>query len=108
MEAAIKVESEVQAENNKLVLKGMGEVDLEIDYTGDVDFTKLVECLTDLIDKNQNIELTIPSGFEEGKISVVLKTVSQIFQKYNDSLTNSTHTGQATLDIEPEEDDLPF
>lgn len=108
METAINVELEVQTDNNKLIFNGISEVGLEIDFTGDVDFTKLVEGLTDLIDKNQSIELTLPSGYDEGKISVVLKTVGQIFQKYNESLTNSTQTGQETLDMEPEEDDLPF
>lgn len=88
-------------EPNELInLSGLTDNDLSIDYSSDIDFTELVQVLADMIDQEEDINVTCEEVDEEkDKLKVVVETVESIFNKYNESLS-----------IEPEEDDdnLPF
>lgn len=109
--AELNVKASVNEVDKILILEGIKDEELKIDCSGDVDFTELIELLTDLIDDKTTIKPEIPKDYEEGKISIVLKTIDEIFQKYNESLTKIDEEGQAELDVESddgEDEALPF
>lgn len=103
----IQTNISVNKEDKVISISGIREGVIEIDYSGDIDFTELVEELTKLIDNNNNVNPQAPSDIDDGKTSMVINTITEIIQKYNDSITTVDNNGQASLKVE-EEDGLPF
>lgn len=103
----IQVNISVNEEDKIISINGVKESVIEIDFSGDIDFTELVEELTKLIDNSDTIKPQFPSDIDDGKISMVINTIVDIIKKYNDSITIVDETGQASLEIE-EDGDLPF
>lgn len=95
-----KVGVTVSDVEEKLSLDGITESAVEIDYSGDVDFTNLVDLLIDFIDDGTSFTLILPNEFKEGKIAVVLDALSKIFTKYNNSLVNINEYGQTEMDLD--------
>jgi len=94
-------------ESDKVIsLTGIRADTININFSGDIDFTELVEELTKLIDKRNTIVLNKPSSaVEDEKITMVVSTLTEIVNKYNESITVVDITGQVGLEVD---DDLPL
>lgn len=90
----------------QISINGIGTSEIVISCSGDIDFTLLVEELTSLIDLPVTLKieqnLSLPT---EGKIGIVVETINEIINKYNESVVIIEDEGQAILDMD---DDLPF
>lgn len=97
-------------EGSKIInISGLGDEEVNIDYSGDVDFTELVSELTKCIDRDEQVNFSIPQGFENEKLIVVLNTIEDIFNKYNGIISEELDEGleEQTSDAIID-DDLPF
>lgn len=95
-------------DTNIITIEGISTVNLQIDYSGDIDFTNLVETLTVFIEENSSIKIENTNDLPiEGKISIVLETIIEIIKKYNESISTIDSTGQVSL-ANDDNDDLPF
>lgn len=93
---------------NIITIEGIASNNLQIDYTGDIDFTNLVETLTVFIEENIFIKIENTDDLpKEGKISIVLETIIEIIKKYNESISTIESTGQVSL-VNDDDDNLPF
>lgn len=91
-----------------ITIEGISTVNLQIDYSGDIDFTNLVETLTVFIEENSSIKIENTNDLpKEGKISIVLETIIEIIKKYNESISTIDSIGQVLL-VNDDNDDLPF
>lgn len=77
----------LDSEENKITVRGLDSV-LNIDISGDVDFTNLVQELTTQIDKEKNIILIIEdeASIIDPKSKLIIETLKKIFESYNESL----------------------
>ena len=77
----------LDSEENKITVSGLNSV-LNIDISGDVDFTNLVQELTTQIDKEKNIILIIEdeASIIDPKSKLIIETLKKIFESYNESL----------------------
>lgn len=75
-------------EENKITVSGLLDNELNIDISGDVDFTDLVQELTKKIDVEKNIILTIDdeASITDPKNKLILETLKKIFESYKDSI----------------------
>lgn len=75
-------------EENKITVSGLLDNELNIDISGDVDFTDLVQELTKKIDEEKNIILTIDdeASITDPKNKLILETLKKIFESYKDSI----------------------
>ena len=95
-------------DTNIITIEGISTDNLHIDYSGDIDFTNLVETLTVFIEENSSIKIENTNDLpKEGKISIVLETIIEIIKKYNESISTIDSTGQVLL-VNDDNDDLPF
>ena len=64
---------------------------IEIDLSGDVDFTGLVSILSEFIDISTEIELKIKDEdtIEDEKLKLIVKTLKNIFDKYKMSINET-------------------
>lgn len=91
--------------NKLIILQGLSESDLIINFTSDVDFTEFVSLLTHLIDDSKKIDL---GNFETGgddKLALIMETLKGIISKYNDSISNTDLPNQV---VDSQNADLPF
>ncbi len=112
----------VYKENSIITISGIKDSDIEINYSGDVDFTELVNSLIIVIDEQKEVEYLIDNIPDDNeKLKLILGTIEDILKKYNenisfiedvneneddnfwDSDTNNTTTTNTSND-----DDLPF
>jgi hypothetical protein len=103
---------------NIVKLNGFPEqAELIIDISGDVDFTKLVESLEQLIDQDKQVSFNLPDlSLSNDRTRLVLSTVKEILDAYNQSLTNDSadadsnpESVEATADqTSDDSDDVPF
>lgn len=116
---------QIEFEENSLSIKGIEDVPIIIDTTGDIDVTSLVESLIQLIDSEDGIVFeTMEDAKWDEKKKLIYKLVHNIFEKYNACLIeNDSETGPISS-IESEQvevtdysnylmqddnaDDLPF
>lgn len=77
----------LDSEDNKITVSGLDSV-LNIDISGDVDFTNLVQELTTQIDKEKNIILFIEdeASIIDPKSKLIIETLKKIFESYKDSI----------------------
>ena len=75
-------------EENKITVSGLLANELNINISGDVDFTDLVQELTKKIDEEKNIILTIDdeASITDPKNKLILETLKKIFESYKDSI----------------------
>ena len=81
----------LNSKENKITLNGLTDSELNIDISGDVDFTDLVQELTKKIDEEKKIILTIENeaSITDPKIKLVIETLKNIFESYNESLKDN-------------------
>lgn len=77
----------VDKESMNLLVKGLRESDLIINYSNDIDFSELMSELTNLIGSEENIDLvTEKQDDTDEKLKIILETMNSIFEKYSDSI----------------------
>ena len=78
----------LNSEENKILVNGLMDNELDIDISNDVDFTMLVNELTKKIDEEKTIILTIEdeSDITDSKNKLIISTLKKIFESYNESL----------------------
>ena len=81
-------------ENSDILISDISESVIKINYSGDIDFTELVNSLIILIDKQVEVEYsiddTIPDDNE--KLKLVIDTLKEILDKYNENINSSEET----------------
>jgi hypothetical protein len=91
--------------NKLIILQGLSESDLKINYTSDVDFTELVSLLTNLIDDSKKIDLGNFETAGDDKLALIMETLKAIISKYNESVSN---TDSPIQEVDSQSADLPF
>lgn len=76
--------------DNKITVSSLMGTWLDIDISGDVDFTILVNELTKKIDEEKTIILTVEDEetITDSKHKLIIETLKKIFESYNESLKN--------------------
>lgn len=106
----------------KLILvTGISSNPVSIDFSGDVDFTKLVTELTQSIDRKRSlISKSDNDTSEESALKLILETIDSIIKEYNDTITSLVEDIEEIDDSEVEtefdseevdddtDEDLPF
>jgi hypothetical protein len=78
----------LNSEENKITVSGLIGSDLNLDISGDVDFTDLVKKLTEKIDVEKTIVFSIEdeTSITDPKSKLILETLKKIFASYNNSI----------------------
>lgn len=100
----------VYEESKVITLSGLAEDKVVIDYSGDVDFTGLVSELTRCIDRDEEVNFSIAKDYDDEKLIVILDTIEEIFNKYNETISEEleAYLDEQTIDANSSDDDLPF
>lgn len=98
----------LDSEENKITINGLTGGALDIDISGDVDFTNLVQELTKKIDEEKIISLTIEDEdkITDPKHKLVIETLKKIFESYNESLKDIEEDSENNDETDTEE--IPF
>ncbi len=90
---------------NKITVNGLRDSALNINTSGDVDFTDLVQELTKKIDEEKTIVLTVENeeNITNSKDKLIIDTLKKIFDSYNESLKDNEAVGD-----DSNEDEIPF
>jgi hypothetical protein len=78
----------LNSDANKIIISNLTSSDFDINISGDVDFTNLVQELTKKIDEEKIISLTIEdeASITDSKYKLIIDTLKNIFNSYNESL----------------------
>lgn len=104
----------INQEAKQILITGITSNSVAIDFSGDIDFTKLVSELTESLDDKA---LLSPSegndSSEESNLKLILETIVSIIEEYNKTVTSlventeeETVTGENSEDIFDETDEL--
>ena len=91
----------INEENKIITITGITENAISIDYSGDVDFTRLVSGLASFLDKkvllspNENNEAS-----DDGSLRLILEIIEKIIEEFN----NSVYDLDAEDAVEEEDD----
>lgn len=106
----------VDAESKLILITGITSNPVSIDFSGDIDFTRLVNELTQSIDSK--LMLVPKNGndtSEEGTMKLILETIDSIIKEYNNSvmaLVEKADDGSDPMVVSEQdpnaEEDLPF
>ncbi|MFH5834259.1 hypothetical protein [Halalkalibaculum sp. DA384] len=95
-----------------LIVSGVSEDQLSIDYTDDVDFTELVIALTKCVDKEVEINCITPDEIQDDKLNIIISTIEDIYEKYNQAISEEIKDEDESSDVieinEVDKNDLPF
>ena len=80
----------LNSEENKITVRGLSS-EINIEISGDVDFTDLVQELTEKIDEEKAIVLTVEDeeNITDSKDKLIIETLKKIFYSYNESLNDN-------------------
>lgn len=86
-----KITCNARIENGNIIISDLKNDAIEIDLSGDVDFTGLVSILSEFIDISTEIELKIKDEdtIEDEKLKLIVKTLKNIFDKYKMSINET-------------------
>lgn len=98
----INIKIEIDNDIRKVIIQGLSDNPLEIDFSSDVDFTELVSTLTKLVDDLKKVVLEKIDSTEDEKLNLIVETISSIFEKYNEAISKTDVTDES------EDEDLPF
>jgi len=83
----------INSEANLIVITGITSNAISIDFSGDIDFTKLVSELTQSIDSKM---ILAPKGnndaSDESTLKLILETIESIIQEYNNTIESLEET----------------
>lgn len=91
--------------DNKITVKELISSGLDIDISGDVDFTFLVNELTKKIDEEKTIILTVEDEetITDSKHKLIIETLKKIFESYNESLKDIEKDSHSDSEMDAEE-----
>ncbi len=94
-------------EETKIIISELDSTPIEIDISGDVDFTEVVTLLAKKIEDANKIELTVPDdeAIDDDKHKLIVNTLKDIFNNYNEVLLEDN--GDETF-VSTDTDDIPF
>lgn len=79
---------------SKINISGIGDDELVIEYSGDIDVTELVDRLADAIDGGSAFVITPPPEEVDEKAALVLETIKNIVQKFNEVVVDSAASSE--------------
>lgn len=91
----------INHEGKIILITGITSSAISIDFSGDVDFTRLVDELTRSIDKK--VFLTPNDGndtSDENSLKLILETIGSIIGEYNGVVTSLIEAGEIDSDAE--------
>lgn len=93
---------------NKIIVNNLITSVLDIDISGDVDFTILVNELTKKIDEEKTITLIVEDeeSIIDPKNKLIIETLKKIFDSYSESLKDIEKDSNSNKDLDTEE--IPF
>ncbi|MBL7967395.1 MAG: hypothetical protein JNK09_10360 [Prolixibacteraceae bacterium] len=98
----------INSEANLIVITGITSNAISIDFSGDIDFTKLVSELTQSIDSKT---LLAPKGnndtSDESTLKLILETIESIIQEYNHTVASLVEDIEEDEDFEVETEHEP-
>ena len=80
----------INQDNSEIIIAGLKN-DIVLNYTDDIDFTDLISELTISIDEGNAVKLSC-SKTKDGKEKLILNTINEIFDEYNNCLKNEDTT----------------
>lgn len=80
----------INPDNNEITITGLKD-NIFLNYTDDIDFTELISKLTELIDEDKVIRFSC-SEVEDKKENLILNTINEIFEEYNNCLKSEDTT----------------
>ena len=100
----------LESQNQKIILSGIQYENIQIDYSGDIDFTPLVTILAELIDFEKIITLSdIDLSHKTEKEKLVIESLVKIIDAYNASINQDLNSVNQTQEVvAPPSDDLIF
>lgn len=114
-EYSLKIDNE-----SKLIsITGITSSAVSIDFSGDVDFTRLVTALTKSMDSKSLLSPKVDNDTsEDNTIKLILETIDSIIEEYNNTVQTLNETDEEQEEIEvdsdietdsdDDRDDLPF
>ncbi len=87
-----------RVEQTNIIISDLESTPIEIDISGDVDFTEVVTILAKKIEDGNRIELTVPDeeSNDDEKQKLIVDTLKDIFNNYNEVLLEEDN-GDDTL-----------
>ena len=79
----------INKDNEIIIITGVTENAISIDYSGDIDFTNLVSELTSFMDSkvllspNENNDTC-----DEGSLKIILETIEKIIDEFNSTISD--------------------
>lgn len=77
-------------DDNEITISGLKD-NIALNYTDDIDFTELISKLTELIDEDKVLKFSW-SESEDKIANLILNTINEFFEEYNNSLTSEDTT----------------
>ena len=98
-----KINCTAKIEDSELIITGFDN-DIKVNVSGDIDFTHIVSILSEHIDENSEIDLTVDDkNIYDEKHKLTLEVLKDIFDKYNESVNETLETVETEID-----DVVPF
>ncbi len=98
----------INHESNLILITGINSTAVSIDFSGDIDFTKLVSELTQSIDSKTILS---PKGnndtSDDSTLKLILDTIDSIFNEYNNTIASLVDTVEEAVDFDVETEDEP-
>ena len=80
----------INQDNNEIIIAGLKN-EIVLNYTDDIDFTDLISELTISIDEGNAVKLSCSKTKDE-KEKLILNTINEIFDEYNNCLKRENTT----------------
>ena len=77
-------------DDNEITISGLKD-NIALNYTDDIDFTELISKLTELIDDDKVLKFSW-SESEDKIANLILNTINEFFEEYNNSLISEDTT----------------
>ena len=95
---------------DKVIISNLNEDDVNIDISGDVDFTNVVSILSECIDEDKEFDLEIEEedSIEEEKQKLIIQALKNIFDEYQECIEDDDEQEDEYVPEAAHDDDLPF
>lgn len=99
----------VDETKKEILLKGLDDEIMSIEYSGDVELTELITKLAERIDVGKHVDLEKQDIKDEDdeKLIFVIETIQDIFSKYSESIEDKGEEHLIDVDV-VEDDEIPF
>ncbi len=92
-------------EQTSIIIQELDSTPIEIDISGDVDFTEVVTLLAKKIEDANKIELTVPDdeAIDDDKHKLIVDTLKDIFNNYNEVLLEEDNGDDALVSTDADD-----